>query len=290
MENTPQVQALPGILPNHHTADQLHLGADTIDRMTELAHAAVCAQKVEGTTQLLVPTGYTLHDLTEKIEKAQLAPNRKQGTVQLTSIASFLQFAQDQNQAGNGYIYANPEHQTLTAVFNDTKEHTTGWRDHRGVFKAELSRECANWIRNNKQNKEQEDFAIFLEDNIADIVEPSGDTLLTVALSLQAKTEVNFSSSKRLDNGQVQLTYTENMDARAANGTLEIPREFAIGVRIFKNGDGYKIKARLKYRLHSGRVKFWYELDRVENVIENAFADYIERAKESGYTVLFGTP
>lgn len=290
MDNTPQTQAQPGILPIHATADQLHLGADTIDRITELAHASISAQQVAGTTQFLVPSGYTLHDLTEKIEKAQHAPNRKQGTVRLTSIDSFLQFAADQNQAGTGYIYADPEQQTLTAVFNDTKEHSTGWRDHRGVFKAELSRECANWIRNNKQNKEQEDFAIFLEDNIADIVEPSGDTLLTVALSLQAKTEVNFSSSKRLDNGQVQLTYTENMDARAANGTLEIPREFAIGVRIFKNSEGYKIKARLKYRLHSGRVKFWYELDRVENVIENAFADYITRANESGYTVLFGTP
>lgn len=272
------------------TADQVHITADTIDRITELAHASVATQTVGDITFALVPQNYKREDLTDAIEKAQLAPNRKKGTVALTSIDSFLQYIADQNQAATAYIYANPEAQTLTAVFNDNKENTIGWRDHRATFKAELSREFTNWMHNNKQSKNQEDFAIFLEDNIADIVEPSGEVLLSVATSLQAKTEVNFSSAKRLDNGQVQFTYTENLDARAANGTLEIPREFALGIRIFKNGHGYKVKARLKYRLHSQQLKFWYELDRPENVIETAFKESIEKAQTSGYTVLFGSP
>ncbi len=137
---------------------------------------------------------------------------------------------------------------------------------------------------------EQEDFAIFLEDNNADIQSPGGEILLSVALTLQAKTEVNFSSSKRLDNGQVQFTYSENIDARAGIGALEIPREFTLGMRIFKNGEGYALKARLKYRLHSGKVKFWYELDREENVIEDAFSGYVNRLADCGYTVLLGKP
>ncbi len=136
----------------------------------------------------------------------------------------------------------------------------------------------------------QEDFAIFLEDNIADIAEPSGESLLSIALTLQAKTEANFSSSRRLDNGQVQFTYTENIDARAGTGLIEIPREFAIGVRLFKNGEGYKIKARLKYRLASGQIKFWYELDRPENAVEDAFNSYVAQASESGYKLLYGRP
>lgn len=275
-------------MDNHQ--DHLHATADTIDRITELAHASVSIQTFEGVTFSLVPKDYKREDLTEALEKAQTAPNRKKGTVALTSIDSFLQYLADQNQAANAYIYADPEAQTLTAVFNDNKENTIGWRDHRATFKAALSREFLNWRSHNKTQMSQEDFAIFLEDNIADIVEPSGESLLAVALSLQAKTEANFSSAKRLDNGQVQFMYTENIDARAGNGTLEIPREFALGVRIFKNGDGYKIKARLKYRLHSGNVKFWYELDRIENAIENAFKESIDKAQGSGYTVLFGSP
>jgi uncharacterized protein YfdQ (DUF2303 family) len=269
--------------------DQVHIGADTIDRITELAHAAVAIQSSDNTHHLLVPQGYSHVNITKDIEQAQHWPYRKKGTVQLSSIDSFNQHAVDQDCTGTGYIYADPDALTLTAVFNDNQDsQTPGWRDHRAVFKAELSRECNNWIKHNKDPKEQEAFAIFLEDNIADIAEPAGDVLLAIALTLQAKTEVNFSSSRRLDNGQVQLAYTENIDARAAAGNIEIPKEFAIGIRLFKNGDAYKIKARLKYRLSAGKVKFWYELDRIENAIEDAFKDYVTKAYESGYTVLIG--
>ena len=87
--------------------------------------------------------------------------------------------------------------------------------------------------------------------------------MLDMATTIQAKTDINFSSAKRLQNGQVQLQYTETIDARAgANGALEIPKEFTLGLRIFKNGGGYRLKARLKYRLNAGTLKFWYELDR----------------------------
>lgn len=51
------------------------------------------------------------------------------------------------------------------------------------------------------------------------------------------------------------------------------------------------LNARLKYRLNQGSVKFWYELDRVERVVEDAFAGYVDKLRaESGYTVLLGAP
>lgn len=110
-----------------------------------------------------------------------------------------------------------------------------------------------------------------------------------MATTLQAKTEVNFSSSKRLDNGQTVLNYSEAINATAGAGAIEIPNKFTLGMRIFKNGGGYSINARLRYRLGHGKVKFWYELDRPENAIEDGFADYIKAAQEqSGYTILYG--
>ena len=62
-------------------------------------------------------------------------------------------------------------------------------------------------------------------------------------------------------------------------------------MRILKNGGGYILKARLKYRLNAGAVKFWYELDRPEKSVEDAFAGYVAEVREkSGYTVLIGMP
>lgn len=260
-----------------------------IDKLAAMGVAAVAHHKVGGTDFLIVPTDYSHVDITALIEKAQPQPNRKAGTIFLSEMDSFLRYAKDQAMESAGYLYADPDQRTITAIFNDNQGEP-GWRDHRAIFKADTSRELAVWLAANKKPMEQEEFAIFLEDNIADVVEPAGDVLLQVALSLQAKTEASFSSVKRLDNGQVQLSYSETIDARASGGAIDIPREFKIGMRLFKNGEGYAIKARLKYRLHSGRVKFWFELDRPENAIEAAFTAYVEKANESGYTVLFGKP
>lgn len=274
------------------TIEQTHFDASTIDKIGALSLAANAFQKIAGTTHLVIPEGYRHIDLTADLEKAGDYPDRKSGTVHLGDLSSFNVYVADQGETHDAYIYADPDARTLTAVLNehDKDHHRAGWRDFRAVYKAELSREFTNWLQHNKKPMEQEDFAIFLEDNIADVVEPSGESLLQIALTLQAKTEVNFSSHKRLDNGQVQFAYSETVDARAGTGMIEIPREFTIGLRLFKNGDGYKIRARLKYRLGGGKLKFWYELDRADNAIEDAFQAYVDQARENGFTVLIGKP
>lgn len=274
------------------TIEQTHFDASTIEKIGALSLAASAIQEINGTTHLVIPEGFKHIDLSASMEKAGEYPKRKTGTVQLGDLLSFNVYVADQGEPYETYIYADPDARTLTAVLNehDKDDDHAGWRDFRAVYKAELSREFTNWLQFNKKPMEQEDFAIFLEDNIADVVEPSGETLLQVALTLQAKTEVNFSSHKRLDNGQVQFAYSETVDARAGTGMIEIPREFTIGLRLFKNGDGYKIRARLKYRLGGGKLKFWYELDRADNAVEDAFKAYVDQARENGFPVLIGKP
>ena len=295
-ENTTSgADAAPAPFP---AVEHLHIDSSVIDKLGALTAAASAVRNVGDASYILVPEGFELKDVTAALEKVQATPNRKAGTVHLGDLDSFLTFVGVQGAASDCYIYADLDTRTLTAVLNDHRHladhEQPGWRDFRASYKAELSREATIWLTHDKKLKEQEEFAIFLEDNIADVVPgeglPTGDTLLAVALTLQAKTEVNFSSHKRLDNGQTQLAYSETIDARAQGGAIEIPREFAVGARLFKGGHGYRIKARLKYRLGSGKVKFWYELDRPENAIEEAFSEYVEQARASGFTVLMGKP
>jgi uncharacterized protein YfdQ (DUF2303 family) len=272
--------------------EHLHIDATAIQQIGALSLAASSIQELHDTAHLVVPEGFRHIDLTAAIDKAAATPRRKTGTVQLGDLSSFNVYVADQAEPGNVYIYADPDERRLTAVLNDHvhDEDTAGWRDLRAVYHAQLSREFATWLGKDRKPMEQEEFAVFLEDNIADIVEPSGETLMAVALTLQAKTEVAFNSHRRLDNGQIQLTYSENIEARAGAGSIEIPREFTLGLRLFKNGEAYKVRARLKYRLLAQKVKFWYELDRAENAVEDAFQEYIDHARENGFTVLLGKP
>lgn len=298
MSDTPSTagapEAIQGEVLKSFTAPQEHLHIDdsAIERLGALTAAASAIRQQGDAFYVVSPEGYRHTNITQEIEAARMAPSRKRGTVRLGEIHSFNAYVTSQASPADVLIYADPEARTLTAVLNDHAQDVerAGWRDFRAVYTAELSREFDKWMKFNGQAMEQEQFAVFLEDNIADIVEPSGEALMAVALTLQAKTEVNFSNHRRLDNGQIQLAYSEAITATAggANGAIDIPREFAIGVRLFKNGDGYKVKARLKYRLGAGKVKFWYELDRPENVIEEAFNAYIGTARETGFTLLIG--
>lgn len=274
-------------------AEHAHIDSSALSKLIAAAAAGNAIVSKEGVTQLLVPEGYRAHDMTAAIEAARPAPNRKKGTVLLHDLDSFLTYVKQQGNPASTRIFADHDARTLTAIFNDHGNvdagDGAGWRDHRAVYTAELSKEFSTWAFNDGKQMEQEAFAVFLEDNIADVVEPSGDKLLTVALTLQAKNEVNFSSSRRLDNGQVQLEYTENLTTTAGGAAaMEVPREFAIGARLFKGGDGYKIKARLKLRVGAGKVKFWYELDRPHLAIEAAFNEYVQQARAGQFTLLIG--
>ena len=268
---------------------------ENVGAIAALATSALLPEQIGEHHSVMVPAGYTHQDISASVEKTQLAPNRKAGAVTVKDLPSLLAYAADQCMSESGYIYADPDTLTITAVFNDQRLATLpGWRDHRAVFKLQTTPEFARWMDNNGSGKakSQTDFAEFLEDNMADITEPGATSLIAVAQTMQAKTEINFSRAHRLDNGQVQLQYTESTNATAgASGSIQIPRDFGLGLRLFKNGDAYKLRARLKYRLHSGGVKFWYELERPERALDDAFAGYVQTLREkSGYQVLVGTP
>lgn len=265
------------------------------DQLANTLAATLKPIRVGETVHMPAPQGYTLHDLTKARDQREAFDVRKRGTAMLLDLASFVAYCQDQQSAGTGYIYADTNARSFTAVFNDYRcSELAGWRDHRAHYAAEFTPEFRRWLEHNGSGKAkgQTEFAEFIEDNFADLVPPFAQQLLDVATTIQAKTDINFSSAKRLHDGQVQLGYTEVIDAKAgADGALTIPREFELGLRIFKNGDGYKLRARLKYRLGGGAVKFWYELDRPERAIEDAFTGYIDKVRaESGYSVLIGRP
>lgn len=270
--------------------------------LTALAGACTEVHESGDYMHAIVPQGFKLEDISRAVEKMQPTPRRKSGTVQLKDLDSLIGYCVDQNMAeainverdgsAYGYIYADPDSRKITAVFNDQRSSIPGWRDFRAEFKAEYTPEFTKWVSKNGQQFTQTEFAEFIEDNMADITEPQAAALLEMATTIQAKTDINFSSAKRLQNGQVQLGYSEVIDAKAgANGAMEIPKEFSLGLRIFKNGDGYRLNARLKYRLYSGSIKFWFELDRYERAVELAFTGYVDILREKApYQVLLGTP
>ncbi len=289
MNATTNKQTAQGFAAAVNVAEDAPEPLQIAELLQNLTAGVLQPQKVGDATFVTLPPNYSHADITQAVEKAAPTPARKRGTVLLHDVASLIAYAQDQQQTAAGYVYADIDARTICAVFNDQKG-APGWRDHRAQFQAEFTTEFKLWMQKNKQPMGQGEFAEFIEDNIADLQGTEGANLLTVATTIQASTGIAFSSARRLQDGQTQLTYNETIDAKAgADGALKIPQVFELGLRIFKNGAGYKLKARLKYRLASGSVKLWYELDRPERAVEDAFGEYVATVREqSGYQVLIG--
>jgi len=220
-------------------------------------------------------------------------PTRKRGKITLQDPVSFID-----------YVKRHRDERTLVTgqanltggVFEAWLDHheagpegRTGWSEHHAKLELEATPEWARWVSRSDTPMEQVAFAEFIEDNADDIVVPPGKSkefpnstqMLSVALTLQAKTDVKFASTVRLQSGAQQLTYEETIDASAGTrGKMEIPERFALALAPFIGTPKYAVTARLRYRLSAGKVTFSYKLERPHKIVEDAFNDIRERIQK----------
>lgn len=259
------------------------------------------------------------------LEKFDQYPRRKRGVVTLIEPESFASYVKQHrnsrtivlgtaSETGGKFRaildyhrpetqYENPEKEDAAAKAATENEspnflRDAGWGDHVAEYPLVPTPEWSRWIGKSGQAMTQSEFAQFLEDNAEDIVVPSvnnagypdAQLVLSTALTLQAKTDIQFKSGIRLSNGQHQLTYVENIDAKAGiDGQQTIPDRFALALAPFKGSIVYEVRARLKYRLGNGRVNFTYELERAHKVVEHAYNDLRKKIGEAvGGPVLAG--
>lgn len=273
------------------------------NKLTETEAAAKIAATptvVEiGNVQILcLPEGYTSEDRHDLLP----TPIRKKGNVEISEVQSFIDFSKRYGSLTNSNIYLDVNYAQqkvrAIAIFNDHKDGDgeAGWRDHRAIFEPQFTPEWGTWNTFNKRSMSQTEFAHFLEANISDISGgeklPSGSDVLTFVSNLEETRNVKYGSAVNLQNGMVQIQFTEDGDSKT-RGNLEVFKEFAIGIRPFMNGDAYQIRAFLRYRIdrNSGTISFAYELQRPDRILEDATKELIERIKTTtGIPVVFGTP
>jgi uncharacterized protein YfdQ (DUF2303 family) len=133
---------------------------------------------------------------------------------------------------------------------------------------------------------DQGDFAQFLEDNIPDIAEPAGALIVEIARTLEAKTDVQFESHIRADNGSHRFVFNESVVGSAGRGEFSIPSEFTLVLQPFEGSNKYQMKARFRYRITAKALKLWFDLVRMEDVLKLAFEEEQEKIGEATENVL----
>jgi uncharacterized protein YfdQ (DUF2303 family) len=268
-----------------------------MDNQTEVvrdlatALAGVRTVNEESSPFVILPGEFSVHDLEMTLPK----PMRKRGAVTMNDAASFIDYFKLHQMASR--IYGTVEPPKFIAVLNDDRKDEPGWGDHRAVYNCPLSKEWKEWKQFAGSPRDQIAFSEFIETHVPDIIsskedEPSGAMMLEVATSFKAQKKVNFASGQRLDNGQVDFVFQEEIQGSAgAKGHIKVPERFFIGVPVFEGGAPYRIEAKLRYRLKDGALSMWFDLVRDHKVQEAAFMDiWKEIADGTSTTIWRGTP
>lgn len=224
------------------------------------------------------PTGVHKVDLTGAEYTG--VPPRKAGITTVRDVNSFLAYF-GKHADTDTEVYADSDRLTVTAVLDAHQADAPRWSSH--VLKLQLRHTEAwqQWQALDGKLVGQEQFAEFLEDHLPELLEPSAAEMLEIAQSIQAATKVDFQSGTRLATGERQFKYVETTTAKAGQrGELTIPETFTIGLVPFEGSEGYKLTARLRYRIPDGKLLIGYKVDRPGDIIRTAFADVVNAIGE----------
>jgi uncharacterized protein YfdQ (DUF2303 family) len=267
---------------------------ETIDGGTaalikQLTLDSLGVRTIAGVPHLLVPHGEGA-DLVN-LERLLPAPATVRGAVALHDEPSFSAYV-SRNAGPGTLLFAHLEQRSVTAVFDwhqsraEKLDAEAGWGQHRATLPAKLTDPWKRWTGANKQAMAQRAFATFLEDNLEDIAEPNGSTLLEIAKKFDLGKNVTFRSAVNLDNGLVQFTYNEE---ERPTDTVSVPRTFVLGIAPFEGADPYRVTARLRYRVDDQKLGIWFDLKNPDLIVEDAFRARVKAiAEHTGLQPLWG--
>jgi len=247
------------------------------------------------------------------------APRFRRGQANLTTIESLIEHV-NRFKDSESVLFAVDDRKrpSITAIID---YHPAGGIDkasprhgaHRSMFAFPLSDEWNAWADMDKNPMRMIDFAAFLEDRIVDVLDmidgedslpedmqkfvnavggriAGPSRLMDLSVGLKVYEKANVSEAVNLASGEAQIQFaSEHVDGSGA--PLKVPNLFLIAIPVFKNGQFYRLAARLRYRKSAEGLVFWYELWRADRAFDHAFRDSCERARvETELPLLFGTP
>lgn len=263
--------------------------------------------------QVLILPGRAPQSIKALVDEYRKAPERRRGTAELTDLESFIahvnRFKDDDSAI---FAQRDPSDPRLLAVIDYhrmTHEGAPRFGEHRALYAFPLADEWRVWAAMNGKQMSQAQFASFLEDHIADVVDPAGaldsarsimdmllckfaspSRLMDLARGLTVRVDSIVANQQNLASGESVVRFeTTHTDERGA--PLEVPGAFLIGIPVFRSGARYQLAARLRYRVQNGKVTWWFDLYRAQETFDHAFGEACElAATKTELPLFYGNP
>jgi uncharacterized protein YfdQ (DUF2303 family) len=209
------------------------------------------------------------------------APIRTRREVRFLDFTSFLDYLK-MYKSLDSRCYVSREEVRL--VVDHPGKSFSDWEQHVAVFPLTASDEAAAWLervsKDGSKQTTQTELALLFERRARDVLEPSPTELLEVALTLEAKKNVDWKSGTRLRDGSVQFMFEETVNAKAGQkGELEIPQMFRIFISLYEGTPAVELGVKLRFRLNQGQILFvleWEDLAEAERATRRLLKEEIE--------------
>jgi len=235
--------------------------AETIAKLATKAGGASVVTH-EGRSFLIVPEGMRNQEITDPNDMVKETPIRIQQTVALFDKDSLVGYV-DRHGIDETVIFADPFEDTFVARIDWHGATEAQFVHHTATLRLQRSEEWKRWTAISGKMMAQEEFARFLEENAADVSEPSGADLLEIARDLSAKRSVNWKRAIRLDNGDEAFEYVEETEAKSqSRGDVSVPNKFVLSIPVYMNEPSVNVGAFLRWKLAGGALAMGIELHR----------------------------
>lgn len=270
---------------------------------------------------LAVPSGLQLKSLKPFLDEYLPRPERRRGLAKLLALDSLIAHANRFKTRHSAAFVNDGDPPYLSVVYdyhqgNERDDEGAillgepDWCVHRAHYAFPLSDEWKAW-RGATEAMTQAEFAAFIEDRIADVVDPSNATtrvtdyaqtlgltlaspsqLMAISRSLAIRIESKAAQAVNLSTGETQIVYEEE-HKDAGYGPLKVPGAVAIAIPVFRNGAPYSIGVRLRYRLdpNQRKILWWVSLHNTERILAHAVNEACTKfCDDTAIPLYYGAP
>lgn len=244
---------------------------------------------------LMYPVGMQLASMKKYVDENRLVPERRNGTARLNRINSLIdhinRFKSEASALfASAAIDANSIKAHIAAIFDyhpkgdDVTKADNG--KHRALYEFPIAKDFAFWMKNNAKLMGQEEFALFLEERVVEMVSPDDDDkaqvsglapkfaepveILGLSRDLELYSKETVTQAIKLSSGEKSVKFTtQHVDADGK--PIEIPDFFVVCLPLFEGGELHRILVRLRYRKNGERLQWAYDLYRIDRTLEEAF-------------------
>lgn len=158
--------------------------------------------------------------------------------------------------------------------------------EHVCCLKLRASEEFKRWDAFEGRMHPQDEFAAFLEENAADIVDPESGVIVEISRDLELTQGSSFKSSVRLDNGDRAFRYETDT---VPKGEIAVPSRITLQIPIYHGEPPIELNAAFRFRATSDGLLLGIEWRRVEYARQAVFREIAHKvSEETGVPLFYG--